>query len=540
MYRLTVVAAPESAQPERGSSFDVENGEVSIGRHDKNQIVLVSGNVSKKHCVLVVSDEKVKLHDQGSSNGTFVNGKLSAEKTIRPGDKISIGEYVLELSHLKPKSRLKIVSAPQFGQTDFGGSVSSGPSFGVPQPPMMSAPMPVAPAREEIPASPLKKVAYYFEKIVINYFHQLNEQVEFRVLMGLILTAAATLQLILIVEPILESHREILKQEIGKRATVLAQALGDRNGAAIAQNQLSQLDTGGIDRLEAVRIALIVDGDRKIIAPAKLLGQAFSYTPEVAIFRSLKDRKGHLISKGFTRNLPGDVIVAVEPLQKFDPTLARNITVAFSVVSIHAGSVRSYALGMDMVYSNALLTIAIIYGIFFFLLYRITFKPIEALEDRLERALRGEEVNIRSKVKFPEISPLEELIDSCLKRLPPPGSDLGGGAAQDLSPSSISLIQNSVVPGICLDTDGRVLEANDAFGEVTGDRADSIKGQILSDVGRDAPFNLFIKDAVSRALASGSFIEDCAFNDATYQAQVLPFGTGLSSAHVVVLLVRKS
>lgn len=537
MYRLTIVAAPSHSQPEAGSSFDVENGEISIGRHEKNQIVLGSGNVSKKHCVLVVSDEKVKLQDQNSSNGTFVNGKLSSEKTIRPGDRIGIGEFVLELSKVKVRAQLSLVSGG--GENLFKPSIPASPSLaiptGLPPAPVQSV---LTPTVEKIPERPLEKLAYYFEKSVVGYFHKLNEQVEFRILMGIIMAIAALSQLVLIVEPILEAHRGIVKQEIAKRATILAQVLGDQNGLAIAQGQLSQLDVGGVDRLEGVRTAVVIDGDRKVMAPAKMIGQSYGFTPEVFALRSLRDRKGHLIEKGFTRSLDNDVIISVQPIQKFDPALARNTTIAFAVVSIHAGSVKSYAIGMDMVYSNALLTIVIIYGIFFYLLYRVTFKPIESLEQRLERALRGEEIDIRSKVKFPELASLEELIDSCLKRLPASGSE-SSGQIQDYSASGLQLVTTSLAPSLLLDLEGKVLEMNEALEGVSGDRKDSVIGQIYYQAGRYEPFNQCVRDMLSRVSAQGLIVDECIFNDATYQVQAIPLGLGLPGACVLFSLVRK-
>src|SRR4051812_43889197 len=93
MYKLTIISGPK-----RGESFHVNDiGETSIGRQDGNEIVLQSQKISKRHCILVASNGELVLRDQGSSNGTFVNGVLSRQKLVKPGDKISVGEYVLEV-----------------------------------------------------------------------------------------------------------------------------------------------------------------------------------------------------------------------------------------------------------------------------------------------------------------------------------------------------------------------------------------------------------------------------------------------------------
>ena len=100
MYKLTIVAGPNS-----GSSYVLqENGSTSIGRHGDNVVVLPSARVSKHHCVLSVSKDEIIVQDQGSSNGTFINGILAKTKTVNLGDRISVGEYVFEISDPKAKT----------------------------------------------------------------------------------------------------------------------------------------------------------------------------------------------------------------------------------------------------------------------------------------------------------------------------------------------------------------------------------------------------------------------------------------------------
>src|SRR4051794_15834890 len=101
MYKLMVIAGPN-----RGSSYAAQKGEISIGRQAGNVIVLQSSKVSKKHCMITISDEGVTVQDLGSSNGTFVNGTLTKHRKIKPGDRISIGEFVFELMETENKSMI--------------------------------------------------------------------------------------------------------------------------------------------------------------------------------------------------------------------------------------------------------------------------------------------------------------------------------------------------------------------------------------------------------------------------------------------------
>ena len=91
MYRLTIVAGPN-----RGATYFLEGEDVSIGRQDGNGIILASPKVSKRHCRLVVSNGEVTVQDEGSANGTFVNGAMVRSRKLKAGDRISVGDFVLD------------------------------------------------------------------------------------------------------------------------------------------------------------------------------------------------------------------------------------------------------------------------------------------------------------------------------------------------------------------------------------------------------------------------------------------------------------
>src|SRR4051812_38770766 len=105
MFKLTVVSGPN-----RGTSYVMQEGETSIGRQAGNAVVLPSSKVSKKHCTLVVNNGEIVVQDQGSSNGTFVNGILTKARKVKAGDRVSVGEYVLEI--VEPPKRRTPRAAP--------------------------------------------------------------------------------------------------------------------------------------------------------------------------------------------------------------------------------------------------------------------------------------------------------------------------------------------------------------------------------------------------------------------------------------------
>ena len=93
---MLVITLAEKGGASQQLSFD--KSEVTIGRLAGNDVVLSRGSVSKNHARIAVEDGKLILVDLKSTNGTYVNGKkIAAPQVIRPTDKISIGDYILDV-----------------------------------------------------------------------------------------------------------------------------------------------------------------------------------------------------------------------------------------------------------------------------------------------------------------------------------------------------------------------------------------------------------------------------------------------------------
>jgi pSer/pThr/pTyr-binding forkhead associated (FHA) protein len=82
-----------------GSTFDLPEGETTVGREFGNGLVVPSDTVSRRHATLQKSGLMVTVVDHGSTNGTWVNGmKVGATVTLNPGDQLRFGsiEYRFE------------------------------------------------------------------------------------------------------------------------------------------------------------------------------------------------------------------------------------------------------------------------------------------------------------------------------------------------------------------------------------------------------------------------------------------------------------
>jgi predicted component of type VI protein secretion system len=71
---------------------DLKMGLNTIGRMEDNDVPIVDGSVSRRHCAIVVhATSGCELHDTASKNGTFVNGKrINGPTALRAGDQIRL------------------------------------------------------------------------------------------------------------------------------------------------------------------------------------------------------------------------------------------------------------------------------------------------------------------------------------------------------------------------------------------------------------------------------------------------------------------
>jgi pSer/pThr/pTyr-binding forkhead associated (FHA) protein len=63
-----------------------------LGRHPDCDVLLDSPRVSRHHCCLAVSSDRVDVRDLKSTNGTRINGQRIQVGQLRPGDELTIGE----------------------------------------------------------------------------------------------------------------------------------------------------------------------------------------------------------------------------------------------------------------------------------------------------------------------------------------------------------------------------------------------------------------------------------------------------------------
>jgi hypothetical protein len=86
---VATVVGLEGAQA--GKRFTVGTQPITFGRDDENDVVISSLLASRVHAELRPEAGGYVLHDRGSSNGTWVNGRRVTAQRLQPGDEIVVG-----------------------------------------------------------------------------------------------------------------------------------------------------------------------------------------------------------------------------------------------------------------------------------------------------------------------------------------------------------------------------------------------------------------------------------------------------------------
>jgi hypothetical protein len=106
-------------------------GEIQLGRDKSNGVVIADQKVSRHHALLSPAEDTFMLNDQGSANGTYLNGVLISQPTrLKDRDRISVGDTNFIFTFQSPDSGFisqpailpPTPSAPVYPQNSVSGS----------------------------------------------------------------------------------------------------------------------------------------------------------------------------------------------------------------------------------------------------------------------------------------------------------------------------------------------------------------------------------------------------------------------------------
>jgi pSer/pThr/pTyr-binding forkhead associated (FHA) protein len=76
-----------------GTIFPLKSDSATLGREEMNAIPLPQdATTSRRHATIFRENGGFAIRDEGSSNGTFVNGvRINSSQALRPGDEVQVG-----------------------------------------------------------------------------------------------------------------------------------------------------------------------------------------------------------------------------------------------------------------------------------------------------------------------------------------------------------------------------------------------------------------------------------------------------------------
>lgn len=79
-----------------GRKYNIVGREMSIGRATVNDIVLSQDAVSREHAHVLVDDNGIRIRDNESTNGTYVNDNKVHETFLKDGDLVKVGRSIFK------------------------------------------------------------------------------------------------------------------------------------------------------------------------------------------------------------------------------------------------------------------------------------------------------------------------------------------------------------------------------------------------------------------------------------------------------------
>lgn len=85
--------------PDQGRRFEIGPLPAHLGRGAQNDIRILDTEISRQHAVISCDEQgRWRITDLNSSNGTFVNGKVTPQAELGEGDQIQLGRTILLFS----------------------------------------------------------------------------------------------------------------------------------------------------------------------------------------------------------------------------------------------------------------------------------------------------------------------------------------------------------------------------------------------------------------------------------------------------------
>ncbi len=468
MFKLVVVGGKL-----RGQEFVLKQGDNVLGRDAECDIVFQVDGVSKKHVTFSVADDVVYIQDNGSANGTFLNGKITKRASVKGTDKIGLPNAILQLVKVQEKKvvvKKKIASPKKLKEESSEDYLAGGAS----------------------PDNLVGKVFWLFKYKLMPMVHGINQEYEWRILLAILTAIFALATITLTIFPVLQDSKNVLIGEIANRGAHYAEEIGRMNSAALEQRNLERIDTAFLDKEEGVVSYELFDLEGRIVRPITRLNE-YTNDPFSVQTRewAQKNKDSNKVKKQLLEN--GEIGIG-KGIMSFNPKTGNPETVGVIAIRFAPRTLVIEASKSSRLYFESLVTSFLVAILFFGVVYYLTLRPIEEIRYKLEDALRGRRRGVDSDLLFEELNPVRNAINTGLQRLRELQKDESEADPNDIESDEayvntlIEFMNGAQGPVIVLNSSKNLVKLNSSAEDVCGIRLSMSEGMNILDITKERGF----------------------------------------------------
>lgn len=459
MYKLVAVGGKI-----RGTEIILNEGVNVLGRSPGCDHPIEVDGVSKKHMQITVNQTNCFLEDLGSSNGTFVNGKLIKKKTLIDKDKIALPNIIFQLVYVKEK---KIVVKKQIAKTededlDFRQN-------------------------EIAPKDFLGKIKFNFRTKIMKVLYGFNEQYEWNFMLGALFVLFIGGVISLTVGPVMFSAEDMVYKEIKERGKQYAKEVARLNAVHLKRGDLQRIDTLFLEQLESegVESYELFDMEGRIIRPSSKIDTYIQDVLSIKAKDKFKD-SGRYDLTYIDTTLDNNVVGIAKALLVNNAKTEQAEPVGIIAIKFKPDSVRRLTVMKATIYLKSFVYACLLGAIFYGFIYYLTLRPIEELKIQAEEVMRGRRKELESKFMFSEIKSLRNSFNTVLQKNRELQNEDGGEFVDIEDDASYVAILREIMNGtdqavMILNSENNVQYVNEACSDLTGMVENLIQGENILD-----------------------------------------------------------
>jgi pSer/pThr/pTyr-binding forkhead associated (FHA) protein/PAS domain-containing protein len=485
MYKLVAIGGKL-----RGKEFILKDGENIFGREDDCTHPLKLDGVSKKHMSITITKDLLYLEDLGSSNGTFVNGKLVRKTPIQNGDKVALPNVIFQVVYvIEKKVIIKKKSEKKEEQVIQD---------------ILDVPPP--------PDNALGKIIYSFKFKIMPIVYEFNKEYEWRSIIAVLLTLLVAISIFITISPTFLEKRNIIFNEVSIRGTHYADDIARMNALYLSRRNLDSIDTNFLANEPGVKEYELIDLEGRIIRPLSKMNDYTSDTFTLKIKEKVKElgENRNLEQEDRLKYLGDGEIGVADVIKAHNVRTGTEEVVGIITIKFNPTSMSKEGAENSNAFMKAFVVSMMVAVLIFGIIYFATIKHVEDLRMQVENLLRGRQKELTSLFKWMEMIPVLNTLNSVLlKYMEQQTQGREGSSMEQVEDDGKYIeilrgfLEAAAGPAMILNSEKLLVAMNTEAEDVTGIRESASTGNSLLDIARDQGFAATVIELCDQCANSG-------------------------------------